>query len=424
MLEFGLLLILIAALLSIYYTIRIKDIFNPILLFVLPLSLQYIIYYFVYRNIYFVSDGTIIIYFVGMISFVVGYTGFYILPKKKFELQGKENIETKYRVKTNRVFVTMSLLLGIISIFLTKNYLNTINNSVSIYSKNSLNLREAFIDNAQDAPFYVIYGKYFLLFSVLVYWYDFVNKKSKINKWLMFAMLGLLFYNSFNVFSRTDLLVTIVPVVVIYFQSIKLPKFSAKTKKNFIKFTALFVVLVGMFSFMTKQRNVVENVGIFDHRNVTMQYLGRPLPAFEQWAYDKPGLDNSFYAIEPVGKILTVLGGEKFAQTRLAPRGQFNVYTYLRVPYMERGVLGVIVIMLILGLLCHYLFYKYKIGGKYWVIFYAVYAYAIIMSFFAWQFGAMTYFYLALFLLVTSSIDTVFLTKNKNYFKTNVSKNL
>lgn len=96
----------------------------------------------------------------------------------------------------------------------------------------------------------------------------------------------------------------------------------------------------------------------------------------------------------------------------MAQRGQFNVYSYLKAPYLQFGTFGVFIILMIVGFLSNFAYNKYKTGSKYWVIFYAAYTYALVLAFFDWQFGITTYLYLVIFLLITAGVNTVIYRKS------------
>lgn len=401
MLETSLFVISIILFFVCLYSLLIKDFLNPLVLFILPLFLQFTIFYFLYSELYSISIKTVIAFFTGIASFVIGYL-LYSLVFKNSNSNIKRSSKKKVNIRTNWLFVIPILLLGIISIYFSRRYLNTLGHSSNIFDKSSANLREAFIENKSDTPFYVTYGKYFLLFPTLVIWYDFLKKNIKIPSILMLSLIGLVFYNSFNVFSRTDLFISIIPFVIIFFNiKIKKAKNSKFERRKFRTQTIWLLSGIIMLIFLMNSMRSIETSKntFFSPKNVTMQYIGRPIAAFDQWIIPNSGVDGRFIILEPVEKLLNFLRSQPPKLPSLAPYGQFNVYSYLKAPYLMFGITGVMIIMILVGFFCHFLYHQYKQGDEFWVIFYSVYAYAIGMAFFDWQFGIITYVYLFLFLV-------------------------
>ncbi len=113
----------------------------------------------------------------------------------------------------------------------------------------------------------------------------------------------------------------------------------------------------------------------------------------------------------PLGKIFNTLGfvDSGYINGFGAPLGSFNVYSFLRDPYMDFGMSGVIIIMFIIGFFVSMLYSKSNESGGLWTIFYANYIYAIIIAFYAYQFSNTFYVYLAILMYIT----TLFTKKRK-----------
>ena len=220
----------------------------------------------------------------------------------------------------------------------------------------------------------------------------------------MLFLIIILMINAFNVVSRTDLLITIMPLVVIWMDSNNRKKLINKVS---VKSQILVVAsILGLSLLMNSMRSINNNYGLFDKNSSLIQYIGKPIIAFDQWILPHSNASKEILFLEPINKVLLKLELIDYDNIKLASLGQFNVYTYLKVPYMEFGLLGVLVLMLLIGILVNYLYLKSKTGSRNWLIFYSFYSYAIVMSFFDWQFGITTYVYLILFLIGTSFINT------------------
>lgn len=409
MLEFVLFYIFFIFIISGIYSFKKKDILNPLSLFVIPILFQYVIYYVIYRKDYIVSTMTLFVYLLGLTSYVLGYLVFEVVKKKK---DGVENNVIKY--KTNWIFVHFCLGVGVIFFVLTRLYLTKLNISDYDLGSGGANLREAFVYSLDTTPFYVTYGKYFLLFSTTIYFYEFLHGNQKINKLFMFFLIIFLIINAFNVVSRTDLLITIMPLLVIWIDSNNWKKLINKASISSKKSKILIVTsILGLSLIMNSMRTTNSNSGLFDKNSSIMQYLGKPIIAFDQWILPHSNESKEILFIEPINKILLKFELINNDYIKLAPLGQFNVYSYLRVPYMEFGTLGVLILMFLIGILVNFLYFKSKIGSRNWLIFYSFYSYAIVMSFFDWQFGVMTYVYLILFLIGASFINTTIIKGDK-----------
>lgn len=404
MLEFVLVYIFLIFLISVIYSFRKKDMLNPLSLFVIPLFFQYLIYYIFYRKDHVVSAMTLSVYLLGLTSYVLGYFLFEEINKKRDIVK---NITIEY--KTNWKFVHFCLGVGVICLILTRLYLIQLNISDYDLGGRAANLREAFVYSLDTTPFYVTYGKYFLLFSVTIYFYEFLHRNQQINKLFMLFLIIILMINAFNVVSRTDLLITIMPLLVIWMDSNNRKKLINKVR---VKSQILVVAsILGISLLMNIMRSTNNNYGLFDKNSSLIQYIGKPIIAFDQWILPHSNASKEILFLEPINKVLLKLELIDYDNIKLASLGQFNVYTYLKVPYMEFGLLGVLVLMLLIGILVNYLYLKSKTGSRNWLIFYSFYSYAIVMSFFDWQFGITTYAYLILFLIGTSFINTKYRNK-------------
>lgn len=218
--------------------------------------------------------------------------------------------------KTNYIFVWFCMAVGIFSIVFTKLYMSSLSGAVDIFDNASLNIREAYVNTAREAPFFVIYGKYLLLLSFLVILYDKLYKISKISN-LMILILGMLVvYNSTLTFARTDLLLSVLSIFFVYLSYVqslslkenesylKIAQLYRKSRKNLI---ILFVIILIVFVSLTSIRSV-EQSSFLNPQNQIMQYVGKPISAFDQWVVDKPFMSADWAVFEPLSKFLTLIG--------------------------------------------------------------------------------------------------------------------
>lgn len=223
----------------------------------------------------------------------------------------------------------------------------------------------------------------------------------------MAVLLFLLFFNAFSVYSRTDLLISILPIFIIFFRiKIKNRVVLEENEKSKIRrqVLVLSIILFSLMFVMNSSRKVEDTSAFFSANNQIMQYIGRPLIAFDQWVVPYSNSSNQLLVFEPLNKVLLALGIFKPLNINLAPKGQFNVYSYLRAPYMDFGVIGIAVIMFVVGIICHYFYLKYKTNNKSWIIFYSIFSYGMIMSFFDWQFFIITFIYLFIYIVLVDKI--------------------
>lgn len=394
---------LIVFIVLLFLNIKNKTYFNPVFLFCMPLNLQYILYYLIYSKDHIISNTTLFVIILGQVAFLLGYILVKILPKKK--------ISQSYKVyeKYNWKIINFFLIIGIVCMLLSIIYMSRLNVSNFNFNSTGANLREAFVHSINSTPFYVIYGKYFLLFSSITIWYAYLTHSIKIKKKYMICLLILVIINSFIVLSRTDFLITVVPILAVFYQTIRIKSNVAMNNQlqtGFLKKRyklLLFTVILFAFYVLNSRRMIDDGTMNTIQNNVIIQYIGKPLIVLDQWIIPNPGVAHGYLFFELFNKIGAILGANFYYGIELAPLGTFNVYSYLFVPYIEYGVLGVIVLMFLIGIVSTMLYEKFLIGkNKSWVIFYSFYSYSLIIAFFDWQFGIMTYVYLAVYLSLIS----------------------
>lgn len=389
-----------------------KDIFNPLFLFVMPLFFSIVLYIVFYKKLYTVSNQTLLLFFLGVTFFVVGYFWSNRIFLKKIKNIKLRDVDTD--IKVNQIFIYFCLIIGLISLALTIQYtfkLGLITNELA----NSFwgNIRENYVDD-NSIPFYVKYGKYFLLFSVCVFWYKFQIEKSIISKSKMYLLIILCILNSLLVLSRTDFLITILPLICIYSNCNLNLKINVRFLKKYKKILFIaFVAFTAIIAVGGLRTGIKVDFDIFKDPNFFIYlYFGYPLVAFDIWIVNQPFKGGGLMTLELLQKVFLRIGWIAKPSVNLAPRGEFNVYSFLFSPYVDFGTLGIVIYSLIIGFFCGWLYYKAKRKKGYWLIFYSIYTYAIFMAFFHWQFTIITYFYLIVFILIVSCVN-ICIWKNK-----------
>lgn len=380
-------------LISILYSLKIKDFTNPLVIFNIPLVISYVIYYLIYEPNMSVSVETLTAFSVGIIFFQIGFFAFSWIPTKKNVLS--ENIHEMYMIQNNKI-LKLSLIIGFIGFFYDIFYFKNLGVS-SLYGGGSFtsNIRENYV-RSENIPFLVKYGKYFLLFTCLVILIEYLNGVKKVKRITLISIILFTILSSFMTLSRTDLMISVIPIIVIYLNS------GGKGRK-IGKYLFGGIVLVLLMAIITKIRTnsagISSNTGFFSASNPIMQYFGKPLPTFDQWISMNANTGTRVASIEPLNKIISALGIATDDRT-FAQIGQFNVYTFLKQPYLDGGIFLVGFWMLCIGIFVCIIYKKASSGSGVALLFYSIYCYALFMAFFAWQFTIMTFVYFLLFLML------------------------
>ncbi|MCF1426228.1 O-antigen polymerase [Lactiplantibacillus plantarum] len=386
-----LLLAIFFLLLAVMEAIYKNSFFIPDLLFYLPLFLSYVVYFILFREMYPVSNTSLLAFDIGLVAFFFGTTIFKFLEKFRIFVSQK----TKIRISNHKA-VSVFFFIGFISFLYSLWFYQSQGLSLANLLTASQNFRENITDGSVQLPFLVTYGKYFLLFSTCSIWYEYNFSITKINFWLVYGSLLITVINSFLALSRTDILVTLLPLIYIWIIS--------REKQSFIKvlktYSGPVILLIGIFIIMGNIRTGGTSTGgLFSSNSYLMQYIGYQLVSFDKWIVNLPSQSNGFLSFEPIDKLLTALHISSNTLT-FAPHGQFTTYSYLQKPYLDHGQIGVFLYTALAGLFSNICYFKANNGkNSTWTLFYSVYTYAIIMAFFSWQFTIVTYIYLLLYII-------------------------
>ena len=118
-----------------------------------------------------------------------------------------------------------------------------------------------------------------------------------------------------------------------------------------------------------------------------LAYLGRPILAFDEWILEAPGRTGGYRTFYPLFRLLDVAGvlDSPPPPVQLS-RDMFNVFTFMKDPYLDYGTLGPIVVSFAIGLLVTYIYRKARTGSPYWIVYYSLMLYPLAIAFFAYQF--------------------------------------
>lgn len=124
--------------------------------------------------------------------------------------------------------------------------------------------------------------------------------------------------------------------------------------------------------------------------NFFLAYLGYGIKAFDEYIIRLAGVDGGSNVFLLIHKLL---GRGRSGESIDIEAGEFNVFSYIQAPYMDFGVMGVVLITYLFGLIWGAVFNCIRFSA-FAVLMYASMIYPAIVVFYAWQFSLTTYIYL------------------------------
>lgn len=369
-----------------------KDALQPIVLFVVPVTLGLILYNVYFQNTWPVSDEAFKAYEVGLISFVCGASIYHIIGRQKSRFDHSNKTDWLNRIHT------VPMLAYLFGIWQTLSAIKYLKNTGMFGS----DLRDYFVTHPEDFPFGVVYGKYFLIFAGVFFLIRaFQDKWTLVRTFVIVTSFTLSIVVSLYTQARTDVMMTIIPLVVV----VSVCRIRDAKLMTSLLYGGVFIALgygvMTVLNIIEKSRFETKQAEFFSAGNQMFQYIGLPITAFDQWIV-QPGREataNGWGMIEVVDKMARLVG-VKIPQTSFAPLGTFNVYSYLRDPYMAWGVVGLAIVMIVAGLVSAIIYYRAYAFRSYALVFYAIFANSIFMSFFSWQMASMVNVYALLFIVL------------------------
>lgn len=391
------LIIIVSILLIISYFLNKKEILSPSIIFLSSYLLS-IIFAFIgtksWNTVHELNSKLIIIYFIGMVSFLIGE--FYarrIVLKKKKTLEKKEI--QKIDISTGKIIVIcLFIIVGIMYIIYDlkkvclSNGLNTSNISLMIkFYREGSSLFTSSSTSTMSLNF--ISNQIIKVINVLcvLFMYVYFNNliiKSKNNTKYLFPII-LCFLGSVFTSGRSSMLKFIVSGLMIFFVLMYVKN---SDKKNFIlKFNKKIfsilaktaIIILPIFYLLLPLYGRTTTVNMIDYLTF---YFGCPTPSFSIFL-DHQLPVTEFFGEETFTNIYSLLNKIHVLKYDRAQYLEFiwdfgmgsNVYSSFRRPYVDFGIFGVAVIHFLFGFVFEKMYKKYKTNRSiFFTVFYSYYA--------------------------------------------------
>lgn len=377
-----------------FYSFKIKDFLNPLIVFLFPIFLSYSTYYlyfYQYKSIT-LESSTFIVYLISIFSFVIGYiflTFFSVKNKSVLNLKNNKKLKS-----ITKIYIFVGLIGFFISLYFALVY------SLSGPKGFFFNLRYA--NTVQNKE---IHGKYlFLFFKVAGLIYIYNRKKWGTSKVFILVLLLIFIITPFFTMARTALFMNLLSILVIYLLSNN--KSNLKLLKDFKYISLAGLFLISSFFGYAFLTNKISN-GIL---NTFLRYLGYPIISFNNYILEFGGVGNGSNVFYPLFKIADVFIDIKIKSTGELvnlPPGVFNVFSFIADPYIDFNIIGNIFILFFLGLLFRYIYMKAKSNNLFFILLYSLTLFPLMLSFYAYTFKYVSwiyYFLILVLLLVLSKI--------------------
>ncbi len=392
MYAFVLIVFLLAEAVAVFWSVRLMDLFHPLLHFVTPLFFQYVVYLTVYREVFPVRMETLQLLFIICVSFLLGC----LLCQRihpRVKRRGICQAEIYFNKQTLHVFAIIAVsgfLFGVIEMFV-----NGTNGAQSFFT----NVRVNEIYGA-GKNFYTKYSVVFLFLTTLITVYCSCRKKQmgkEAHGKIAFLFAVMLLLSTLFTVARTELLTYVFSIACLY------DSFSGKRRgsgffaylKKYKKFLMLLVLLVTAFYLLGAYSGRGVTSEIFHRDFFLWRYSGYTLVTFDQYCLDKAGACGILSIMGPVGKLLWLLGISAGCNSVVPPQAQYNVTGYVGGVYTAVGSGGTAIFTLAAGYFVMWLYCRARDRGGYFLIFYASYLCTVTMAFFSYQLANTLYFYLA-----------------------------
>ena len=372
-------------LVSFIFTVKSKDFLNPVHLFLLSMVPPYVLFYFV--------DGTELnvmtyqLYIITVTSFIIGY--YYVVVIIKLMRPSsikKANPNVLLQFKKINLLLNLFLFLGLVGFALAS--LKAFEFSQMGPEGPLFNLRYAAIVLGLDIGF----PKYMLILlhiSILLM----IISRAHNYKTILFLTLIWSISSMFTM-ARTELLLALMSVFAAYYLRDRfIYGDSAFHLKAFILSGAVFSLGFIGIAFATKRIKS-------DLWNTFLHYYISPITAFDQYVLNFDAHSLGWNTLYPFAKFLNILGFQFEILEPYVPPGQPNVFTMMAGPYLDFGVIGLVIVPLLWGCLYAIIYRKVKKGNIYFIAFYSLFIYPLIMSFFAYQYSLASWLYYIIILFI------------------------
>ncbi|MBE7147313.1 oligosaccharide repeat unit polymerase [Bacillus mycoides] len=360
-----------------------RDIMNPLFILVVPLVLQYWLYYLFISDTYRITAQTNLLMLTSIFSFIVGFYWIMFLPRIKCSREIYVENAKRHFESVTPIF----LILGVIG-FLWGGLL-ALEHGLSGPGNFFFNLRYA---NTIEGESMGLSGYLLLFLHVIFLAILCFRNMGKIKKKTIILLLLLLLSSAAFTMARTSLLMYLGSALGTYIVSQKY-MYNKKFNLKFIFLACIgFVSIAWLFALGTGKTTQ-------SGTNFLFSYIAYPIVAFDQWVLNFPYTTNGSQTFAVFYKVFDALGiHESISLDVGVPRGQFNTFTFMSAPYLDFKEVGVIFVFLFLGILYGSIYKNVRAGKPYWIIFYSIMLYPLIMSFFEYQYNLSSLIYYTIIL--------------------------
>ncbi len=387
--EITLLIIITAFILIMFYSILIKDIFNPASIFTVSIAAGYLAYYFYwykYNSITHVEPESYTLYLLGVCAFLTGY-----LLMECFIKKGKKTMELPKYPQRYLTYANLFLIIGLIGFLI--NLIQALPYVINNPNNWAFELRYATTFSGIKYS-----GRHLFLFFQVSTVMHIINRKIwNISKKKIILMVSIWMISSLLTMARTELFLCLISTMLAFAYSTRWS--NLKYKPNLKSICIFLPLLVFGFYYIAKLTGKLGE-GFF---NTFLKYLGYPLVAFNDFILGQASTTlgaNTFYAFKQLLRIMginTIMVDRSNIQIR---PGDFNVFTFVQGPYMDYGIVGIVIIMFILGI-GYRLLYLYVRNGNTWgTTYYCFVSFPLFMSFYAFTFSYSLWIYFLFILLL------------------------
>lgn len=396
-------ILIICLLISIYgfYIYReSKDIFNPVSMFIWPITTGYIIFLAIYYDDS-IKNETLIIYLIGILSFIAGF--FIHRNIIKYPMSYSKSVCRKNLVINKNVFFVLKII-AIIGIIATVLYVVR-TAYLGPYGSNIIrNLR--YMGNYENTRSGIsTYGIVVVKFILYIITYQtFVLSIKQNKKWIPLLVIGVIF-GFMATIARTEFIEVIVALYYLY--SVKYKVFFKHLSiyqrlKQMWKAIVVVVFVSFIFIYIAEKTEKIGSGNFFDTEFFFFRYAGLELKNFDSYILGKSFSTLGYYSFGIIGKILNIfgLGPNNDLFIMIADRYNGPVCSFIAAPYADFGIVGVIVTMVIQGIFHSYVYMKSIRNGGYWIILYTTCIYSDLMAFYSFQYLMSSQFYVIVLIII------------------------
>lgn len=397
--------LLIIIIISIYgYTIlkRNGDYFNPILSFIIPIFAGYIFFlvYFADET----SDRTIVIYILGILSFVLGFVAHRRLVHYPYEYIYLENAKP---TKVPKLMMQLLKLISIVAIVLNVIFLIRIAFK-GPYGTNVLrNIR--YLTGYQISR--DVFTEYSMaitksFFLIILYKYN-VEENTKLKKWFLITLIASVL-GVFTTVARTQVLSLVLSWLYIISlknrtsQSISNKQEIVKKREERLRLLLSVLFLIFVFYYFALKTLKVGGMSISEDSFFINKYMGRELYVFDTYIYGSAGQGYGYYSLGWITRVLTafkLIKSPGIIENIHALFTHGAVASFMRAPYVDGGYFGVCFVMFIMGFINGFVYKRVLLKIGYWSIFYTSCIYSNILAFFDYQYMMTSQLYLFIILV-------------------------